>query len=100
MYGMSNHKVIWLLCLQVGGKDSTNQSNPPSRMMEDPLIHPCSLRPHDARALLKCWECLAFIVRDVAHITPYNFEACVNCIRTFVEASLNGSKYFEPSSTQ
>nr|CAD7256019.1 unnamed protein product [Timema shepardi] len=46
------------------------------------------LLPHDPFALLKCCESLAFLVRDVAHITPYNFENCVQCIRTFVEATL------------
>lgn len=68
----------------------TDSTLPP--MEVNPLIHPCALRPHDPYAMLKCWECLAFIVRDVAHITPYNFESCVNCIRTFIEASLHGSK--------
>ncbi|RZF38846.1 hypothetical protein LSTR_LSTR014152 [Laodelphax striatellus] len=43
---------------------------------------------HDPFSLVKCCESLAFLVRDVAHITPYNFENCVRCIRTFVEASL------------
>jgi len=38
---------------------------------------------------VKCVESLAFLVRDVAHITPYNFDECVHCIRTFVEATLN-----------
>ncbi|KAL0274869.1 UNVERIFIED_CONTAM: hypothetical protein PYX00_002898 [Menopon gallinae] len=47
---------------------------------------------HDPFALVKCCESLAFIVRDVAHITPFNFEYCVHCIRTFVEASLNGTE--------
>lgn len=45
---------------------------------------------HSTFALVKCWDSLAFIVRNVAHITPYNFESCVKCIRTFVEASING----------
>lgn len=45
---------------------------------------------HSTFALVKCWDSLSFIVRNVAHITPYNFESCVKCIRTFVEASLNG----------
>lgn len=49
------------------------------------------LLPHSPDALVKCWECLAFIVRDVAHITPYNFQSCIRCIRTFVEATLHGS---------
>ncbi|KAG5880373.1 hypothetical protein JTB14_027280 [Gonioctena quinquepunctata] len=47
---------------------------------------------HDPRSMMKCCESLAFLVRDVAHITPYNFDVCVHCIRTFVEANLNGSK--------
>uniref|UniRef100_A0A2M4A2P8 Putative pattern-formation protein/guanine nucleotide exchange factor n=1 Tax=Anopheles triannulatus TaxID=58253 RepID=A0A2M4A2P8_9DIPT len=51
----------------------------------------CKLLEHSAFALVKCWESLAFIVRNVAHITPYNFESCVRCIRTFVEASMGSS---------
>ncbi|CAH1155460.1 unnamed protein product [Phaedon cochleariae] len=47
---------------------------------------------HDPRSMMKCCESLAFLVRDVAHITPYNFDICVHCIRTFVEANLHGSK--------
>lgn len=54
------------------------------------LVYPCKLMRHSTFALVKCWDSLAFIVRNVAHITPYNFESCVKCIRTFVEASLNG----------
>lgn len=55
------------------------------------IIYSCKLTEHSPVALVKCWESLAFIVRNVAHITPYNFEICVKCIRTFVEASINGS---------
>lgn len=51
-----------------------------------------NLGPHDPSSLIKCCESLAFLVRDVAHITPYNFDVCVHCIRTFVEASLHGCK--------
>ncbi|XP_017785581.1 PREDICTED: Golgi-specific brefeldin A-resistance guanine nucleotide exchange factor 1 [Nicrophorus vespilloides] len=50
------------------------------------------LGPHDPIGLVKCCESLAFLVRDVAHITPYNFDDCVHCIRTFVEASLRENK--------
>lgn len=49
------------------------------------------LHAHDPYALVKCCESLTFLVRDVAHITPYNFEYCVHCIRTFVEASLHAT---------
>lgn len=52
------------------------------------VVYPCQLLEHSPEALVKCWESLAFVVRNVAHITPYNFEICVRCIRTFVEASL------------
>lgn len=48
------------------------------------------LLPHDSYAFLKSCESLAFLVRDAAHITMENFESCVHCIRTFVEASTNG----------
>ncbi|XP_015907017.1 Golgi-specific brefeldin A-resistance guanine nucleotide exchange factor 1 isoform X3 [Parasteatoda tepidariorum] len=46
---------------------------------------------HDAIAFLKSCESLAFLVRDAAHITTENFDSCVHCIRTFVEASTHGS---------
>ncbi|XP_023706010.1 Golgi-specific brefeldin A-resistance guanine nucleotide exchange factor 1 isoform X5 [Cryptotermes secundus] len=55
------------------------------------IVHERELLPHDPYGLVKCCESLAFLIRDVAHITPYNFENCVQCIRTFVEASLNGN---------
>lgn len=52
------------------------------------IVYPCKLMQHSPVALVKCWDSLAFVVRNVAHITPYNFEICVKCIRTFVEASM------------
>lgn len=55
------------------------------------LKYQCRLLRHSPFALVKCWESLSFIVGNVAHITPYNFESCVKCIRTFVEASLNSA---------
>ncbi len=51
-----------------------------------------SLKRHDPKAFLKSCETLAFLVRDTAHITPDNFDACVQCLRTFVEASLDGGR--------
>lgn len=48
---------------------------------------------HDPAAFFKCCESLAFLVRDVVHITPENLESCIHCIRTFAEASLNGGKH-------
>ncbi|XP_071953967.1 Golgi-specific brefeldin A-resistance guanine nucleotide exchange factor 1-like isoform X2 [Antedon mediterranea] len=50
------------------------------------------LRHHDTKSLMKCCEVLAFLVRDAAHVTPDNFESCVHCIRTFVEATVNGGR--------
>ncbi len=41
---------------------------------------------------MKASETLAFLVRDAAHVTPANFEACVHTVRLFVEASLNGGR--------
>uniref|UniRef100_H2ZA17 SEC7 domain-containing protein n=1 Tax=Ciona savignyi TaxID=51511 RepID=H2ZA17_CIOSA len=58
------------------------------------------LRQHDMRAMVKCCETLAFLVRDAAHITPDNFELCVRCIRTFVEASINGVNRAHHASTE
>ncbi|XP_025837200.1 Golgi-specific brefeldin A-resistance guanine nucleotide exchange factor 1 [Agrilus planipennis] len=60
----------------------------------------CNLGLHKPKSLLKCCESLAFLVRDVAHITPYNFDNCVHCVRTFVEASLNGGKIKDSTSTR
>lgn len=68
--------------------DVTVTSRPTSPIHS--LVYPCKLMRHSTFALVRCWESLAFIVRNVAHITPYNFESCVKCIRTFVEASING----------
>lgn len=68
--------------------DITITSRPTSPIHS--LVYPCKLMQHSTFALVRCWDSLAFIVRNVAHITPYNFESCVKCIRTFVEASLNG----------
>lgn len=51
------------------------------------------LLPHDTIALMKCSEILVLLVRDAAHITPYNFDSCVHCIRIFVEASMKGTSH-------
>ncbi|XP_031640061.1 Golgi-specific brefeldin A-resistance guanine nucleotide exchange factor 1 isoform X2 [Contarinia nasturtii] len=77
----------WII---VNNKDSdvTVTSRPTSPIHS--LVYPCKLMRHSTFALVKCWDSLAFIVRNVAHITPYNFESCVKCIRTFVEASISG----------
>lgn len=47
---------------------------------------------HDPFSFVKCCECLAFLVRNIAHITPYNFAKCVSVIMNFARASLQTSK--------
>ena len=51
---------------------------------------------HDSLAFLKCCESLAFLIRDVAHITPHNFKQCVLTLRVFVEASFSGRVVMKP----
>ncbi|KAK6059165.1 hypothetical protein COOONC_03206 [Cooperia oncophora] len=38
-------------------------------------------------------DTLSFLLRDAIHVTPDNFESCVACLRTMVEASLDGGRY-------
>ncbi|CAH2983926.1 unnamed protein product [Chilo suppressalis] len=46
-----------------------------------------TLRRHRADALSRCCEALALVVRDVAHVTPYNCRAAVRCVRLFARAA-------------
>jgi hypothetical protein len=48
------------------------------------------LGQHDKKAFAKCCEILTFLIRDMAHITLQNFESCIHCLRTFVEACVLG----------
>ena len=50
------------------------------------------LGQHDKKAFAKCCEILTFLTRDMAHITLQNFESCIHCLRTFVEACVLGGK--------
>uniref|UniRef100_A0A182PGX0 SEC7 domain-containing protein n=1 Tax=Anopheles epiroticus TaxID=199890 RepID=A0A182PGX0_9DIPT len=72
-----------------------NIAQAPATPVRHSIQYHCKLLEHSPFALVKCWESLAFIVRNVAHITPYNFESCVRCIRTFVEASM-GQTHHQP----
>ncbi|XP_050527840.1 LOW QUALITY PROTEIN: Golgi-specific brefeldin A-resistance guanine nucleotide exchange factor 1-like [Daktulosphaira vitifoliae] len=47
---------------------------------------------HDPFSFVKCCESLAFLIRNIAHITPYNFPKCVSVIMNFAQASLQTSK--------
>ncbi|XP_062554082.1 Golgi-specific brefeldin A-resistance guanine nucleotide exchange factor 1 [Armigeres subalbatus] len=77
----------WILVNKDADIVSSRSSSP-----KHTIQYRCKLLEHSPFALVKCWESLAFIVRNVSHITPYNFESCVRCIRTFVEASMNDGK--------
>ena len=48
---------------------------------------------HDKKAFAKCCETLTFLIRDMAHITLQNFESCIHCLRTFVEACVVGGEF-------
>ena len=52
------------------------------------IVHHRPLVMHDSKSFLRCCESLAFLIRDVAHITPHNYFLCVQALRTFVEASV------------
>lgn len=60
----------------------------PLPVAADTIVLDRDLLPHDPTALVKCCESLTFLVRDVAHVTPFNFELCIRCIRTLAEAVL------------
>uniref|UniRef100_A0ABD2VR02 SEC7 domain-containing protein n=1 Tax=Trichogramma kaykai TaxID=54128 RepID=A0ABD2VR02_9HYME len=63
----------------------------PLPVAADIIVLDRKLQAHDPLALIKCCESLSFLVRDVAHVTPFNFELCVRCVRTFAEAVLNSA---------
>ncbi|GIY37714.1 golgi-specific brefeldin A-resistance guanine nucleotide exchange factor 1 [Caerostris darwini] len=83
-----NHQLNLLLNDSVN-KNGEIESIQPIPVNQYNIVLNRELLPHDSIAFLKCCESLAFLVRDAAHITTENFECCVHCIRTFVEASTN-----------
>lgn len=60
----------------------------PLPVAADTIVLVRELQSHDSAAFVKCCESLNFLVRDMAHVTPFNFDLCVNCVRTFAEAVL------------
>lgn len=50
------------------------------------------LGQHDKKAFAKCCETLTFLIRDMAHIYEQNYESCIHCLRTFVEACVLGDR--------
>jgi brefeldin A-resistance guanine nucleotide exchange factor 1 len=57
------------------------------------------LSRHDRRALIKSCETLSFLIRDAAHVTQENFEYCIHCIRTFIEATVTQQPSQQKSKT-
>uniref|UniRef100_A0A158P6M8 SEC7 domain-containing protein n=1 Tax=Angiostrongylus cantonensis TaxID=6313 RepID=A0A158P6M8_ANGCA len=57
------------------------------------LVLRTNLGRHEPAAFLKVCDTLSFLLRDAIHVTPDNFESCVQCLRTMVEASLDGGRY-------
>ncbi|CAF3532835.1 unnamed protein product [Rotaria sp. Silwood1] len=55
------------------------------------------LSRHDRRALIKSCETLSFLIRDSTHVTEENFEYCIHCIRTFIEATVTQQTYKQKS---
>lgn len=48
------------------------------------------LGQHDKKAFVKCCEILTLLTRDLAYINIQNFESCIHCLRSFVEACVIG----------
>ncbi|XP_063829188.1 Golgi-specific brefeldin A-resistance guanine nucleotide exchange factor 1 [Ostrinia nubilalis] len=65
------------------------EGNPGTGWWEDEQI---TLRGHRTAALARCCEALALVVRDVAHVTPYNCRAAVRAVRIFARATLHDAK--------
>lgn len=53
------------------------------------------LGQHDKKSFAKCCEILTFLTRDMAYISQQNFESCIHCLRSFVEACVIGENIKE-----
>ncbi|RTG81686.1 golgi-specific brefeldin A-resistance guanine nucleotide exchange factor 1 [Schistosoma bovis] len=62
-----------------------------SSLLISPLVlsYEVVIGSRDPVTLEQAVDCLAFLIRDPAHITPDNFECAVEALRVFVEASIN-----------
>jgi len=68
-------------------------SNIKSRMFErGTIVLAPQISRHDPTAFLKTVDVLVFLVRDSIHVTPYNFESAIQCLRSLIEASLDGGR--------
>ncbi|CAJ0578818.1 unnamed protein product, partial [Mesorhabditis spiculigera] len=52
-----------------------------------------NLGRHEPSAFFTVCDILKFLLRDTAHVTPENFECFMRCLRTLMEASVDGGKY-------
>ncbi|CAH8617968.1 unnamed protein product [Schistosoma rodhaini] len=62
-----------------------------SSLLISPLVlsYEVVIGSRDPVTLEQAVDCLAFLIRDPAHITPDNFECAVEALRVFVEACIN-----------
>lgn len=56
------------------------------------ISYPCKLIKHSPAAFKKTFNAMSFTIRNLSHITPYNFERCVASMRKFMEAALSGQQ--------
>ncbi|CAH8642739.1 unnamed protein product [Dicrocoelium dendriticum] len=62
---------------------------PPSQLLpSDALELKVTIGFRDPTIMRRAADCLDFLIRDPAHVTPDNFEHCVRTLRIFVEACL------------
>uniref|UniRef100_A0A0N5A190 SEC7 domain-containing protein n=1 Tax=Parastrongyloides trichosuri TaxID=131310 RepID=A0A0N5A190_PARTI len=84
----TNEPNIYDSFLSVNSNDWVNVKG--HKFDKESIILVSGLAKHDPLAFLKVGEILSFLVRDFVHITPENFDSCVKCIRSMVEAGMNG----------
>ncbi|KAK0421394.1 hypothetical protein QR680_015210 [Steinernema hermaphroditum] len=66
-------------------------AQPPKVFERGTIVLVPNISRHDPAAFLRVGDTMGFLV--MAHITPENFESCVKCLRSLIEASLDGGKY-------
>ncbi|XP_063705647.1 LOW QUALITY PROTEIN: Golgi-specific brefeldin A-resistance guanine nucleotide exchange factor 1-like [Culicoides brevitarsis] len=64
------------------------------------ISYPCKLIKHSPAAFKKTFNAMSFTIRNLSHITPYNFERCVASMRKFMEAALSGQQLVTPTQRQ
>lgn len=58
----------------------------PLPIVADTIVFKRDFIKHDPAAFVKCCESLEFLIHNVYHVTPFNFQLCIRCICTFAEA--------------